>query len=144
MGMLFEEGRTRAQQDEAHHVLELLTVCYPGHPWAVLVDHGIVFIRHLEFPGNWGMNIKTGSTDHDAAVLKKKIIMAAGEFLERAGLARGRANGDEIQKVEGVPDRFQPHPEKQTIHFEAVIDAAAPSELRTAPRPQAVKMEGDD
>ena len=141
MGMLYEEGSTAAQQDDAHQILGLLTMVYSGHPWAVRVDNGIIFIRHLEFPGNWGMNIKTRGAEHDAAVLKKRVIMAAGEFLERAGLARGRANGDEIQKVEGVPDRFQPHPEKQTVQFEKVFAESA-GELRSEPMPQALKMEG--
>lgn len=49
------------------------------------------------------MNIKTGKDDWSASNLKKKVIMAAGEWLERAGLSRGRENGDEIVSVEGVP-----------------------------------------
>ena len=41
--------------------------------------------------------------------MKREIIMKAGEWLERAGLVRGRANGDEIQRVEGVPEKYQPN-----------------------------------
>ena len=51
---------------------------------------------------------------HDATRFKKEIIMAAGEFLERAHLTRGRANGDEIISVEGIPDKDQPY--KYKIH----------------------------
>jgi hypothetical protein len=57
---------------------------------------------------NWGMNAKFKDIKHDAAVFKKDIIMKAGEFLERAGLVRGRATGEPIVHVEGIPDKDQP------------------------------------
>jgi hypothetical protein len=106
--ILYTEGGTQAQQDEAHQVLAVLCAAYPGHPWAVRVDQGIVFIRHLELGSNWGMNTKWRNIDHDAGVFKREIIRKAGEFLERAGLVRGRANGDEIARVEGLPEKYQP------------------------------------
>lgn len=62
----------------------------------------------MGFPGNWGMNIRVTEFDHDSAVLKKKIIMLTGEWLERAGLKRGRYEDQEIERVEGVPEKYQP------------------------------------
>lgn len=118
--ILYSEGGTTSQQADAHTVLEVLTTAYPGHPWAARVDGGVVFIRHLEFPGNWGMCAKFKDITHDAAVFKREIIMKAGEFLERAGLARGLSDGSPIVRVEGVPDRFQPPSEKPPIKLESV------------------------
>jgi hypothetical protein len=105
---LYSEGGTKQEEADSHHVLEILCSAYPGHPWATRVEGGVVFIKHLEFGTNWGMCKKFSDISHDAAVFKKEIIMAAGEFLERAGLVRGRATGDEIVRVEGVPEKDQP------------------------------------
>ena len=108
--ILYSEGGDASKKSEADRILGILCAAYPGHPWAVRVDQGIIFIRHLEFGNNgWGMNCKFDSVKHDVAVLKRQIIMLAGEFLERAGLVRGRANDDEIIRVEGVPEKYQPH-----------------------------------
>lgn len=120
--LLMTEGRTDAQASEAEKIMHLLTTVYPGHPWAVRVDQGIIFIRHLEFGSNWGMNLKTAKFDHDAAVLNKKIVMLAGEWLERAGLRRGRWEENGGYRVEGVPERFQPLAPDAPEKFKKVID----------------------
>lgn len=110
MTSLYTEGGNTLGEHEAEEVLKVLCAAYPGHPWAVRSDQGIIFIRHLEFGNHgWGMCVKWKDVAHDAAVKKREIIMAAGEFLERAGLVRGRENGDEIIRVEGVPEKYQPH-----------------------------------
>jgi len=106
--ILFSEGDSKNEEADSHKVLEILCEVYPGHPWATLVRGGIVQIKHLELGNNWGMVRHFSALKHDATSFKKEIVMAAGEFLERAGLARGRANGDEIVHVEGLPDRYQP------------------------------------
>ena len=108
MVMLFSEGDTKLEEADANKVLEILCEVYPGHPWATLVRGGIVFIRHLGLGHNWGMNAKFKDINHDATSFKKEIIMMAGEFLERANLKRGRSNGDDLVRVEGVPDAHQP------------------------------------
>jgi hypothetical protein len=110
--ILQTEGGNSLANSEAHDIMTLLTQAYPGHPWAVRVDQGVIFIRYLDplLSGNWGMCIRKKDTDHDAAVLKKKVIMAAGEWLERAGLKRGRENGDEILRVDGVPFKYHRKP----------------------------------
>ena len=107
--LLHSEGSTQALQSDADDVLEILSIAYPGHPWAVRVDGGVIFIRHLANPNQqWGMICKVNQVNHDAAVLKREIIKMAGEFLERAGLKRGRYDDSEIQVVEGVPEKFRP------------------------------------
>lgn len=90
-------------------ILGVLCDVYPGHPWAVRVYDGGFFIQYLDRPFSqpYGMNCKYRDVAHDAAVMKREIIMKAGEWLERAGLVRGRYNGDEITYVEGVPDKYQ-------------------------------------
>ena len=106
--LLYSEGGTKLQEADAQIVLEILCEIYPGHPWATRVDGGIVFIKHLGLGSNWGMVRKFNDLKHDATSFKKEIIMAAGEFLERASLRRGRNYGDEIQRVEGLPEKYQP------------------------------------
>lgn len=107
--LMHSEGSTQALQSDADDVLEILSIAYPGHPWATRVDGGVIFIRHLANPNaNYGMICKVNQVNHDTAVLKREIIKMAGEFLERAGLARGRYDDSEIQFVEGVPEKFRP------------------------------------
>ena len=124
--ILWEEGASQAQKDEAHAILDVLTIAYPGHPWGVRVYDGGFFIRHLDFDGNWGMNCRGGESVYSSSAMKRRIIMMAGEWLERAGMARGRGDADqEAGPVEGVP-------EKKLIVPEAV--AVEPGELRDTPR----------
>ena len=107
--VLYSEGATKAQEDEANGILELLTAAYPGHPWAVRVYDGGFFIRNLDYPHNWGMNQKYKNVGHDWKVMKRQIIMMAGEWLERAHLRRGRnINEDEITILEGASEKYQP------------------------------------
>lgn len=125
--ILYTEGATKAQESEAEGIIGVLCDAYPGHPWAVRVYDGGFFIRHLEFPGNWGMNCKYKDFGHDAAVFKRTIILMAGEWLERAGLKRGRANEDETKWVEGIPTKYQPMAQKKVIELamQAEADVAA-------------------
>lgn len=139
MGILYTEGRTDAQASEAEKVMHVLTTAYPGHPWAVRVDNGIIFIRHLAFGTNWGMNLRTSAVDHDAAVLRKKIVLLAGEWLERAGFRRGRSEEQPAGFVEGVPLSGQAPAVKPAADEQMQIQVAAPEPLRTEPRPQALK-----
>lgn len=134
--ILYSEGATKAQEDEANTILEALTIAYPGHPWAVRVYDGGFFIRHLAFPTNWGMSCKFKKFGYSASALKREVIMKAGEWLERAGLARGRATDDEIVRVDGVPERFQPRQSLPEGTPMIVSPSGVP--LRSHPRPQAI------
>lgn len=105
--VVYCEGDTEAMEKMAQNIaFNILYPAYPGHPWWVRVGKGFIFIKHMDFPGSWGMMLKTSELDHDAAVLKRKIIMGAGEWLERASLKRGRyEDGQETTTVEGVKRR---------------------------------------
>lgn len=122
--ILFLEGATKAQESEAESIIGVLTTAYPGYPWAVRVYDGGFFIRNLDFPAQWGMNCKYKNISHDAAVMKKQIIMYAGEWLERAGLRRGRANDDEIKRLEGAPEKHQPKSAKAPIDLDSAVKIA--------------------
>jgi len=132
--ILHADGDTPAQLDEAKSILGLLWAAYPGHPWSVAVKGGVIFIRHLEFPANWGMATKFKDVQHDATTLKATVVKSAGEWLERANLKRGRSNGDEIGRVEGVPEKNQPH---GTVEAAQVV--VGDTEERTVARPQATR-----
>jgi hypothetical protein len=106
--ILYSEGSSKIEQADSDKVLEILCSVYPGHPWATRVAGGVVFIKHLGLGNNYGMVRKFEDLKHDATTFKKEVIMAAGEFLERANLVRGRANGDSIIRVEGLPEKYQP------------------------------------
>lgn len=134
------EGDNRREEADAKTVLDILCEVYPLYPWAVSMRGGIFFIRHLDFPHNWGMVVKFADVQHDAAVLKREIIMKAGEWLERANLRRGVANDDPIGRVEGVPEKYQP---QRTYKFDNVIVNESGEPLRTTPRPQVFQEMSD-
>ena len=143
--ILYQEGATQAQIDEAHGILEVLTFAYPGHPWAVRVYDGGFFIRNLAFQANWGMCCKFKDTGHSWSEMKREIILMAGEWLERAGLKRGRYDADqEIEHLEGVPAKYQPLKSERPLKTEHVIIAGNGTEvLRETPRPQVLrKLDG--
>ena len=98
---------------------------------------GVFFIRHLGFPHNWGMVIRFRNVQHDAAALKRRVIMTVGEFLERANLRRGVANDDPVGRIEGVPEKYQPPETERTYTFDNVIVNETVETIRTNPRPQA-------
>lgn len=131
--IIYSEGSTKAQEDEANAILDALTTAYPLYPWGVRVYEGGFFIRHLEFPSNWGMNCKVKGRVYSASSLKREVIMMAGEWLERAGLSRGaNVNGDEIGWVEGIPDHYQAKEFKEPVKVDAVVE----SPLREEALPQ--------
>lgn len=108
---LYPYESPRIQADNATGVnlgksaLDALETHYPGWGWHVMVRGGILMIRIPHVSGKWGMNTRLTEFDHDATTLKKRVIMAAGEFLERAGRRRGGWNGERIAAVEGIPSR---------------------------------------
>ena len=79
---------------------------YPGHDWFVLIRGGVVHVKVMSINDKWGMCLHYSQIKADAQDRKRQLIRAAGEFLERANLARGRSQGEVVTKVEGVPDKF--------------------------------------
>lgn len=77
-------------------IYDILDTHYSGHLWQVGANSysGVVDIKLLYPDGrhrvtNFGYGLKI--TALDAPFIKKKIIKAGGELLERYGLPRGRA-----------------------------------------------------
>lgn len=85
--------------DVGHALIE----AYPGHQWHVRIGGGILMIKHMRLSAQMGIARKYDRLTWDAGRRKREVIMAAGEFLERAGLTRGRVVEGEVAKgVEGA------------------------------------------
>jgi hypothetical protein len=102
------EYGTLKDLDIVKQTIEILDEIYPGHYWAVKCEGGILHIKNLSFHPNWGIARTLGGIEFDAGVFRREVIRAAGEYLERAGLARRSWNGDAIKHMEGVPAQYQP------------------------------------
>ena len=84
---------------------EYLVDAYPGHPWHIAIKGGVLIIKHMNISNSHGAVLHY-KVVHDENTLKKGIVFAGGELLERAGLKRGRLiEGDVIRHVEGIPDK---------------------------------------
>lgn len=87
---------------------------YPGWAWHVHVasDIGIVTIKcgiiSASLMRDYGFIYKITDINWNAKVMAKKIMIAGGEFLERAGMRRGPYKGEPIIHVEGVKESDQP------------------------------------
>jgi hypothetical protein len=90
---------------KAAEIATILCEAYPGHPWHIRVGKGVIVIKHLRLSAKFGMCRHYSRVTFDAKVLKHEIVMAAGEYLERAGMARGLDRGDKPKSVEGIPQK---------------------------------------
>lgn len=97
MALIYCDGDSELSKAYAKEAAEALVTAYANHSWWVEVRGGALIIKHFAIHGMIGMVRHTSSLDHDAGSRKRQIIMAAGELLERAGLARGAYNGDVVQ-----------------------------------------------
>ncbi len=97
-----EHDRDDSMADE---VLSILLTAYPGYDWFVTIRSGVMHIKILTLSDRWGMALHYNDIKHNAGARKKDIIRAAGEFLERANLHRGKARRDALKRIEGVPQR---------------------------------------
>lgn len=102
------EFGTLKDLDICAKTVAILDEVYQGHYWAVKCEGGILHIKNLSFDNRWGIARRLGDMEFDAGVFRREVIRAAGEFLERAGLARQSWNGDAIKRMEGVPEKYQP------------------------------------
>jgi hypothetical protein len=94
---------------KASEVMAILCEAYPGHPWHVRIGGGVIMIKHLKMSNGWGMCKHYDDVTFDAKVLKREIVFAAGEFLERANLRRGKADADLriTGKIDGIPQKHR-------------------------------------
>ena len=98
------EADQAAMEAVANGVARELCVAYPGHPWHVAIADGCLIIKHLRMSPKWGMK-RDLRTVHSSDDLKTSAVRHAGEWLERANLARGTDQGEPIEHVEGIPDK---------------------------------------
>ena len=90
----------------ANEIAGILGEAYPGHPWHVRIGGGMLIIKHMRVSQKWGVARKYSRVSWDAAVRKREVVMAAGEFLERAGLTRGRMVEGQFKRVlDGAPTK---------------------------------------
>lgn len=87
----------------AKDVAEILSGTYPNHAWWIECKGGVLIIKHLEASGARGligMLRKMDLLPQDTTALKKELIQAAGELLERANLRRGARTDDPVTSFE--------------------------------------------
>lgn len=98
---------TEHDRDEGMARECLATLCkhYPGHAWFVTIKGGVLFVKNLHMNDRWGMCLHYSSIKGDANARARDLVRSAGEFLERANKARGRADGDKTRAIEGVPQK---------------------------------------
>lgn len=98
---------TEHDRDEGMARECLATLCkhYPGHAWFVTIKGGVLFVKNLHMNDRWGMCLHYSGIKGDANARARDLVRSAGEFLERANKARGRADGDKTRAIEGVPQK---------------------------------------
>lgn len=89
----------------AKGVAKILCDTYPSQPWHVDVRGGLIIIKHMKVSAKWGIVLQYLKVAHDATILRKGVVLAGGELLERAGLSRTKPleDGHVIRHVDGVP-----------------------------------------
>ena len=124
-------GDTKSLAQAAYQILHILMTTYPGHHVDVYGfksedknggKHSVFRIMHLDFEQSgscWGMILK-GNSFYSASHMQVEVISKFGEWLERAYLKRGASQGEDIKKVDGVPDRNHA---KKELDIPALIEA---------------------
>ncbi len=101
----------------AKEIACILAEAYPGHQWHVRIGGGMLVIKHMRLSDKMGIARKYDRLTWDAGRRKKEVVMAAGEFLERAGLTRGRVVEGEVAKmVEGATEKQLLPVSMRTMH----------------------------
>jgi hypothetical protein len=82
----------------AMEMVQTLSAVHPGHSWFVVIKGGIVHIKDMDMHPDWGMCIHYTDIAGDAGVRRKKVLWAAGEFLERARKINGKVQLQDIKE----------------------------------------------
>ncbi len=94
------ESESNLGHDIARNALAILNKYYPGFVWYVRSDGGVLCIK-CNALGNACMIRHLSDVQHDAGRFSREIILAAGEFLERGYMKRGKWNGEYARKLDG-------------------------------------------
>jgi hypothetical protein len=114
------ESKDPANLPMCKEIAEYLVGAYPGHPWFVRIDGGMLMIKNMNISSTWAMLRPFAAIAHDAKRRKHDVVMAAGEFLECAAMARGRATGETAKNLEGRKDANNFTPIIQAPSSEAI------------------------
>ena len=106
------ESADEANLPMCKEIAEYLTQAYPGYPWHVRIDGGMLIIKNQKISPIWSMTRKFSGIAHDAKKRKHDVVMAAGEFLEAANLRRGISTGENAKTLEGRIDKKPFVPQK--------------------------------
>lgn len=127
-------GDTKSLAEASYQILHIINTVYPGHHVDVYGfrsadknggKHSVFRIMHLDFEqagSCWGMILK-GNQFFSASHMQLEVTNKFGEWLERAYLKRGASQGDEIKKVDGVPERNHANREKKELDIAALIES---------------------
>jgi hypothetical protein len=111
MSYAITESANESNLPMAKEIAEILTIAYPGHSWHVRIDGGILIIKNMNISETASMVRKMADIQHDAGARKHEVIMAAGEFLECAGMRRRAYDeGQKAKHLEGMAkgEKFKP------------------------------------
>jgi hypothetical protein len=101
------DAERETDETMAKEMLADLVHAYPGHAWFVAIKGGVVHVKDLDLNDKWGMCLHYSQIKHDANDRKRDVLRAAGEFLERANVARGaKRAGQDVTSIEGVPQKW--------------------------------------
>ena len=101
MAIIYCYGDSPLADAHAKEAAEILSSAYPNHSWWVECKSGVYVIKHFGISGTIGMVRHISKMAHDATARKRDLVLAAGELLERAGLARRDYRGEAVTSFEG-------------------------------------------
>ena len=111
MAYCMTESADASNLPKCKEIGEYICAAYPGYSWHIRIDGGCLIIKNMSISETAAM-VRHYSTTiaQDATRLKHDVVMAAGEFLEAASLARGRGQGGIAKKLEGLSkgEKFRP------------------------------------
>jgi hypothetical protein len=105
------ESADPANLPKCKEIGEYICTAYPGYTWSIRIDGGLLIIKNSSISVTAAAVRRYDTTiAQDATRLKHDVVMAAGEFLEAAGLSRLHNHGGVAKGLEGLPkgEKFQP------------------------------------
>ena len=94
--------------DTCKLVADALHRAYPNHLWAVSWQGGAVVVKNMSISGHYGMLLEN-PRKFMAHQMELDAIKKGGELLERAGMKRGKWDGQGAQVLEGSDSQhFKP------------------------------------
>ena len=106
-------GENPNADSTAKSAAEALTRAYPNHSWWVECKGGILLIKHFGISSKLGMLKHLSKMAGSARAFQREVVLAAGELLERAGLARRDYRGESVQHLEVDDPKLRKHFHKQ-------------------------------